>query len=106
MPAWYVHMESARETVNRLRDGDIPPGFPISAAEARDVGEICYTWRNYLALGAIGPDLFYMLPDFAHRKNQIIDGLMIRKVIQWVLDVWGVLDEEFVSRYLVSQSGL
>ena len=31
MPAWYVHMESARETVNRLRDGDIPPGFPIGA---------------------------------------------------------------------------
>ena len=65
MPAWYVHMESARETVNRLRDGDIPPGFPIGAAEAKEVGEICHTWRNYLALGAIGPDLFYFLPDFA-----------------------------------------
>ncbi|MDQ2870141.1 MAG: hypothetical protein M3S32_05320 [Acidobacteriota bacterium] len=99
MPAWYVHMESARETVNRLRDGDIPPGFPISAAEAKEVGEICHTWRNYLAIGAIGPDLFYMLPDYAHRKDQLIDGLMIRKVLQWVLDVWGFLDENFVAKW-------
>lgn len=94
MPAWYVHMESARETVNRLRDGDIPPGFPIGADEARDVGEICHTWRNYLALGAIGPDLFYMLPDFANGKGQTI-----RQVVQWVLDVWGVLDEDFISKW-------
>lgn len=94
MPAWYVHMESAREMVNRLRDGDIPPGFPIGAAEAREVGEICHTWRNYLALGAIGPDLFYLLPDFANGRGQTI-----RKVVEWVLDVWGWLDEEFVSKW-------
>jgi hypothetical protein len=99
MPAWYVHMESARETVNRLRDGDIPPGFPISVEEAREVGEICHTWRNYLALGAIGPDLFYLLPDYAKRKDQLIDGPGIRKVVQWVLDVWGVLDRDFVSKW-------
>lgn len=99
MPAWYVHMESARETVNRLRDGDIPSGFPISAAEARDVGEICHTWRNYLALGAIGPDLFYMLPDYAKRRDQLIEGPGIRRVIGWVLEVWGKIDEEFVSKW-------
>lgn len=99
MPAWFVHMESARETVNRLRDGDIPPGYPIDAAEAKEIGEICHTWRNYLALGAIGPDLFYMLPDFAHRNGAQIDGLMIRKVIQWVLDVWGDIDQDFVKKW-------
>jgi hypothetical protein len=99
MPAWYVHMESARETVNRLRDGDVPPGFPIGAAEAKEIGDICHTWRNYLALGAIGPDLFYMLPDFAHRTGGFIDGLTIRKVLQWVLDVWDVLDRDFISKW-------
>jgi len=92
-------MESARETVNRLRDGDIPAGFPIGAGEARDIGEICHTWRNYLALGAIGPDLFYMLPDYAKRKGQFIDGPAIRRVLQWVLDVWGQIDSEFVSKW-------
>ena len=94
MPAWYVHMEAAREIANRLRDGDIPPGFPIDAAEAKEVGEICHTWRNYLALGAIGPDLFYMLPDFANGL-----GREIRKVVEWVLDVWGWLDEEFIAKW-------
>jgi hypothetical protein len=91
-------MESARETANRLRDGDIPPDFPISASEAKSVGEICHRWRNYLSLGAIGPDLFYMLPDFAHR-DQLIDGPTIRKVLQWVLDVWGPIDANFINKW-------
>ena len=51
MPGWYVHMEAAHDTARAMRDGVIPPGFAISAAEAKDIGEHCHTWRNYLALG-------------------------------------------------------
>ncbi len=47
----------------RLEAGDVPASYPIAVADAAKVGEICHRWRNYLALGAIGPDLFYMLPD-------------------------------------------
>jgi hypothetical protein len=43
MPAWYVHMEAARQIAERLRLGEIPPGFPIGDDEARDLGEICHT---------------------------------------------------------------
>jgi hypothetical protein len=35
-----------------------------------------------------------MLPDYA---NEL--GFMIRKVLQWVLDVWGVLDADFISKW-------
>ena len=98
MPAWYVHMEAAHETAKRLRDGDVPPGFPIDVTEAQDIGEICHTWRNYLALGSIGPDLFYMLPDYAKRTDSSIDGPAIRNTLQWVLSTWYTLDEEIVSR--------
>jgi hypothetical protein len=94
MPGWYVHMDAARQTAERLRAGQLPPGFAVDPAEAQALGEVCHTWRNYLALGSLGPDLFYMLPDFANTK-----GCVIRQVVQWALDVWEVIDAEFVSKW-------
>lgn len=94
MPGWFVHMEAAHETADRLRSGSVPAAFPISVAEAQELGEICHTWRNYLALGALGPDLFYMLPDFANTE-----GCVIRQVVQWSLDVWREIDATFVSKW-------
>ena len=35
MPAWYVHMESARRTALRLENGTLPANFPIDATEAK-----------------------------------------------------------------------
>ena len=94
MPGWYVHMEAAHDTARALRDGTVPPGFAISASEAQQIGEICHTWRNYLALGSLGPDLFYLLPDFKNTTGQVI-----RQVVQWCLDVWEVVDSEFVGKW-------
>ena len=64
MPGWYVHMEAAAITAERLRAANLPTAFPVDAVEMQELGEICRKWRNYLAVGALGPDLFYMLPDF------------------------------------------
>jgi len=36
----------------------------------------------YLAVGALGPDLFYLLPDLSGTK-----GTVIRNVIKWAVDV-------------------
>ncbi|WP_345800297.1 zinc dependent phospholipase C family protein [Microbacterium sp. AZCO] len=94
MPGWYVHLEAAHDTAGRLRDGDIPPGFPVSAADAQTIGEHCHTWRNYLALGSLGPDVFYLLPDFKNTTGQVI-----RQVVQWALDVWEIVDSEFVGKW-------
>ena len=94
MPGWYVHLEAAHDTARAMRDGNIPPGFAITAAEAQVIGEHCHTWRNYLALGSLGPDLFYLLPDFKNTTGQVI-----RQVVQWALDVWEVIDGEFVSKW-------
>ncbi|HQH90491.1 MAG TPA: hypothetical protein PLZ83_08980, partial [Dermatophilaceae bacterium] len=94
MPGWYVHMEAAHDTARSMRNGTIPAGFPISPAEAMDIGNHCHTWRNYLALGSLGPDLFYLLPDFKNTTGQVI-----RQVVQWCLDVWEVVDSEFVSKW-------
>ncbi len=94
MPGWYVHMEAAHDTAARLRTGSVPSGFPISVADAQGIGEHCHTWRNYLELGSLGPDLFYLLPDFKNTTGQVI-----RQVVQWCLDVWEVIDGEFVSKW-------
>jgi hypothetical protein len=87
-------MQAAHDTAELLRTGSVPAGYPISATEAQELGEACRTWRNYLALGALGPDLFYLLPDFADTK-----GCVIRQVVQWAFDVWDVIDQEFVSKW-------
>jgi hypothetical protein len=94
MPGWYVHMEAAAKTAERLRNADLPMGFPTDPAELQELGEICHRWRNYLEVGALGPDLFYMLPDFSGTK-----GTVIRNVIKWAMDVWSVIDAEFVSKW-------
>ncbi len=94
MPGWYVHVEAAHDTARQLRDGNVPPGFAISPAQARVIGEHCHTWRNYLALGSLGPDVFYLLPDFKNTTGQVI-----RQVVKWALDVWEVVDGEFVSKW-------
>ena len=64
MPGWYVHMEAAKKAADRLRAGEVGPDFPGGATAAQTLGEMAHTWRNYLAAGAIGPDIFFLLPDF------------------------------------------
>src|SRR5688500_19311639 len=94
MPGWYVHMEAAARTAERLRAANLPSGFPADPAELQDLGRMCQRWRNYLAVGALGPDLFYLLPDFSGTK-----GVVIRQDIQWALDVWYSIDAELVSKW-------
>lgn len=94
MPGWYVHMEAAARTAERLRAANLPTGFPVDPVEIDELGKICHKWRNYLAVGALGPDLFYMLPDFSGTK-----GTVIRHVIKWAIDVWSEIDAEFVSKW-------
>jgi hypothetical protein len=99
MPAWYVHMEAARQIADRLRNGDVPPGFPVGAAEARDIGEICHTWRNYLALGSVGPDLFYLMPDFAASESGVTQGPQLREIVAFALETWDKLDKGFIEKW-------
>src|SRR5665647_3270701 len=94
MPGWYVHMQAAQDTSERLRAGTVPPNLPISASEAQALGKVCHTWRNYLALGSLGPDVFYLLPDFSNTR-----GCVLRQVVKWALDVWKQIDSEFIGKW-------
>jgi Zinc dependent phospholipase C len=94
MPGWYIHMEAAKRTVDRLRAGDVPADFPGGVPSAQQLGEIAHKWRNYLAAGAIGPDIFFLLPDF---KDGV--GNVILTIVKWVRDVWEWIDENIMEKW-------
>ena len=94
MPGWYIHMETATMVAKRLQAADLPPDATITPLDAQGLGDLAHTWRNYLAAGAIGPDIFFLLPDFKGDK-----GNVLLTVTNWVLSVWDTLDKEFVSKW-------
>ena len=93
MPSWYVHIQAAAETMERL-NAAVPPGSPLTQQEASDLFTAAHDHRNYLAAGAIGPDLFFLLPDF---KGDFGKGLL--GLAEFVLTTWKVLDDEFIQQW-------
>lgn len=94
MPGWYIHVETATMVAKRLQAADLPADATITPLDAQSLGDLAHTWRNYLAAGAIGPDIFFLLPDFKGNK-----GNVLLTVTNWVLSVWDTLDSEFISKW-------
>lgn len=93
MPSWYVHMQAAAQTMESLKAG-VPAGSPLSQAEADALFEAAHTHRNYLAAGALGPDLFFLLPDF---KGDVGKGLL--NLVDFVLNTWQVYDDNVGTQW-------
>jgi hypothetical protein len=93
MPSWYIHTQAAAQTLEGL-NGAVPAGSPLSAAEAMQLFTAGHDNRNYLAAGALGPDLFFLLPDF---KGDLGTGLM--KLMRFALGAWQVADKAFVEQW-------
>ncbi len=93
MPSWYVHMQAAAETIARLKAG-VPAGSPLTQAEADALFSAAHDNRNYLAAGALGPDLFFLLPDFHGDKGK---GLL--SLVDFALSTWKLIDDNFVTQW-------
>ena len=93
MPSWYVHIQAAAETMEKLKAG-VPAGSPLTQAQANDLFTAAHSHRNYLAAGALGPDLFFLLPDF---KGDAGKGLLA--LTDFVLTTWKAIDEGFVEQW-------
>jgi hypothetical protein len=91
MPSWYVHIQAAAETLELLNAG-VPAGSPLTAAEATQLHTAGHDHRNYLAAGALGPDLFFLLPDF---KGDL--GTTLLKLVRFALGAWKLADESFIE---------
>lgn len=93
MPGWYLHMEAAHQAVERLRAGHVPRDFP-PGVDAHALGEIAHKWRNYLALGAIGPDIAALFPDF---KPPV--GSVLSTFVHWYIEVFEAFDSKFMESW-------
>ncbi len=93
MPSWYVHIQAAAETLERLNT-TVPPGSPLTPTEAMQFHTAGHDHRNYLAAGALGPDLFFLLPDF---KGDVGGGLL--KLMRFVMGAWKSADDAFIQQW-------
>ena len=86
MPGWYIHMDVARRA---LADLDHNAGasrvFGTDGPTAADVTRIARDNPAYVALGAIGPDIFFLLPDFKPPAGTMLYGAAntIREIYTW-----------------------
>jgi hypothetical protein len=95
MPGWYIHMDVARKALDKLASN--PNAAPIFAANGPDAATLTKIARDnptYVALGAIGPDIFFMLPDFKPPVGNMLWSLAseIRELFTW----W---DDNFLGPY-------
>ena len=74
MPGPMIHISVMRATAQRLADaGYAPQGSDRInpkwvGADPKELGRLMQQHANFAALGAIGPDLFFFLPDFRDVK--------------------------------------
>lgn len=95
MPGWYIHMNVARRAVRALADN--PAAAPIFASSGKSASAISAIGQAnpaYVALGAIGPDIFFLLPDF---KPPV--GSMLWKLANEVREIYSWWDENFLGPY-------
>jgi len=74
MPGWWIHTAVARNAIKELANnpGLFPPSTP--GPSATDLYNVCYDHPAYAAVGAIGPDLFFLLPDFKPSAGSLLFG--------------------------------
>lgn len=95
MPGWYIHMDVARKTVARLAENKTAGAiFGQNGPDAATIANLARTNSAYVTLGAIGPDLFFLLPDF---KPPI--GGMLWKLASFIRELYTAWDDNFLGPY-------
>jgi hypothetical protein len=95
MPGWYIHMNVARKSIGSL-DANATAA-PLFATNGPTAAQLMAIGRNnpaYVALGAIGPDIFFFLPDF---KPPV--GNMLWKLASTIKELYTWWDDNFLGPY-------
>lgn len=105
MPSFYIHISVADHVASLLSELDSWPighgSFghrPFAGPDPKYLAEIARAHPNYYALGAVGPDLFFLLPDFRSiagvQAGNTLVGVadfvndLMTWIDEWVLDWW------------------
>src|SRR5215469_2067353 len=95
MPGWYIHMDAARKALGALpANAGAAPLFAANGLNAAQITDIAKRHPAYVALGAIGPDIFFLLPDF---KPPV--GSMLFGAANTIEDLYTWWDDNFLSPY-------
>ena len=95
MPGWYIHMNVARKAIGKLdANATAAPIFSTNGMSASAIAMIAHNNPAYTALGAIGPDIFFLLPDF---KPPV--GNMLWKLAGAIKDIYTWWDDNFLGPY-------
>lgn len=95
MPGWYIHMNAARKSLAALpANAGATSVFARPGPNAATLRAAAMAQPTYTALGAIGPDIFFLLPDF---KGTVGTGLF--GASRTIKDIYGWWDTNFLGPY-------
>src|SRR5574337_1922405 len=98
MPGPMIHVSVMRGVAKRLAaEGYLPQASKRINPEwvgpdPRELGRLMQTHSNFAALGAIGPDLFFFLPDFRDTKLGPINIPLSSVLANFVHFLYGLYD--------------
>jgi hypothetical protein len=101
MPGPLIHMSNARHTAQLLLQGNYLPKTRAegpdninpawSGPDVAQLGRIMLEHPNFAAIGAVGPDLFFFLPDFRD-FGPLRTSTILVDVLQFLEDVYAAMD--------------
>ena len=109
MPGPYIHISSMKHIAAALaqsREPYTPPRSPgkrpridptWTGSNTSDLGNFMLNAPNFASLGAIGPDLFFFLPDFRNYRG-IPTSTVLVTVLKFLEDLYSALDP-YISKY-------
>ncbi|MDQ1922279.1 zinc dependent phospholipase C family protein [Massilia pseudoviolaceinigra] len=107
MPGPYIHISAMRATAQALARGNFQPAASArikpewTGADTAELARIMQRHPNFASLGAIGPDLFFFLPDFRDQGPFPLSSALIGvlRVLEGLYDALDPYIEKY-ERYL------
>ena len=103
MPGPYIHMNAMRATAQALSRGKFTPvrsqriNPDWTGADTAQLAQIMLRHPNFASLGAIGPDLFFFLPDFRDEGPLPLSSVLVN-VLHYLLKIYDALDP-YITKY-------
>src|SRR3982074_193911 len=103
MPGPYIHMSSAKHAAASLSRGSFkPPGSDRidpswTGRDLQQLAALMHDKPNFTAMGAIGPDLFFFLPDFRDQHGIVTSSVLIT-ILDLLEGLYSKLDP-WLSKY-------
>lgn len=102
MPGWYIHMNVARKSLAQLESNPTAAEiFGDNGPDAVTISDIAKANPAYVALGAIGPDIFFLLPDFKPWP-----GNMLWNLASFIREFYTAWDDNFLGPYEKAMLGV